>query len=187
MGLKLFRLGRRSPPKKSPKRQRTASERAEKTTTCCRAQHGRVVDYLRRLPAPKALLWCYLIWYAVVAVRYFDPHAALWASSVGLSAIIGTGLYVSTAYAEGERRRLGFWPVFRFYLMPFCVSSFAALIKGHGFVLIFHPDLAGNATALLLCALFCSCVALLKAARRPSSPWEAPRTPAGNQPRDRAY
>ena len=118
--------------------------------------------YLRGLSAPKALLWCYLLWYAVVAVRYFDPNPALWASSIGLSAIIGTGLYLSTAYAERERRRLGFWPVFRFYLMPFCVSSFSALIKGRGFLLIFHPDVAGNVGALGLCVGFCALVLLVK-------------------------
>lgn len=123
-----------------------------------------MTGYLRGLSAPKMLLWCYLIWYAVVAVRYFDPNPALWASSLGLSAIIGTGLYVSTAYANRERRSLGFWPVFRFYLMPFCVSSFSALIKGRDFVLVFHPDLSGNLWALGLCALFCVSVLLTKSA-----------------------
>jgi hypothetical protein len=121
-----------------------------------------VVSYLRALSAPRTVLWCYLIWYAFVAVRYFDPHASLWLSSLGLSGIIGTGLYFSTAYAGPTRRALGFWPVLRFYLMPFCVSSFAALIKGRGFVLIFHPDVEGNLVAFSLCAAFCAAVLLLK-------------------------
>ena len=68
-----------------------------------------MVAYLRGLPGPKVLLWCYLLWYGVAAVRYFEPSPTLWASSLGLSAIIGTGLYVSTAYAERSRRALGFW------------------------------------------------------------------------------
>ena len=38
--------------------------------------------------------------------------------------------------------------------MPFCVSSFAALIKGHGFVLVFHPSARDNLLAALACALF---------------------------------
>jgi len=113
-----------------------------------------MLGYLRGLPGPRALLWCYLIWYAFAVTRYFDPAPALWASSLGLSLIIGTGLYVSTAYAGRARTHVGFWPVFRFYLMPFCVSSFAALIKGHGFVLIFHPNLADNVMALGACAAF---------------------------------
>jgi hypothetical protein len=99
-------------------------------------------------------LWCYLFWYGFVVVRYFDPAPALWATSLGLSAIIGTGLYISTAYAGRSRAALGFWPVFRFYLMPFCVSSFAALIKGQDFVLIFHPSLHDNLAALGLCGAF---------------------------------
>jgi hypothetical protein len=121
-----------------------------------------VTAYLRALSAPKLLLWCYLIWYAFAAVRYFDPNPALWASSLGLSLIIGSGLYLSTAYAGPERRTLGFWPVFRFYLMPFCVSSFAALIKGRGFVLIFHPRLEDNLSVLALCSLFTATVLALK-------------------------
>jgi hypothetical protein len=113
-----------------------------------------VIGYLRALPAPKVLLWCYFVWYVVVVGRYFDPAPALWATSVGLSAIIGTGLYISTAYRGRARATLGFWPVFRFYLMPFCVSSFAALIKDRNFVLIFHPNLHDNLVAFGSCALF---------------------------------
>jgi hypothetical protein len=125
-------------------------------------QHGEVLAYLRGLPAPKVLLWCYFIWYAFAVARYFEPKAALWGTSLGLSAIIGTGLYISTAYAGAVRRPLGFWPVFRFYLMPFCVSSFAALIKDRGFVLIFHPNLIDNLEALGLCAAFCFVVLAVK-------------------------
>jgi hypothetical protein len=121
-----------------------------------------VLAYLRGMPAPKTLLWCYFIWYAFVAVRYFEPKPALWGTSLGLSAIIGTGLYISTAYANATRRDVGFWPVFRFYLMPFCVSSFAALIKDRGFVLIFHPSATDNAEALGLCAAFCLLVLAAK-------------------------
>jgi hypothetical protein len=123
-----------------------------------------VIAYLRGLSAPKTLLWCYLGWYAFAVAKYFEPSPALWASSVGLSAIIGTGLYVSTVHAAPERRALGFWPVFRFYLMPFCVSSFSALIRGKGFILIFHPNLEDNVAALALCAGFCAVVFAVKRA-----------------------
>lgn len=132
-----------------------------------------MVAYLRKLSAPKTLLWCYLLWYGFVVVRYFDPNPTLWASSLGLSAIIGTGLYVSTAFSEAKRRVLGFWPVFRFYLMPFCVSSFSALIKGQGFVLVAHPDVEGNLTALTLCAAFCAAVAIAKQLPSGSVPAQA--------------
>ena len=96
-------------------------------------------------------------------VRYFDPNPRLWVNALGLSLIIGTGLYLSTAYAGPTRRELGFWPVARFYLMPFCCSSFSSLIKGRGFVLIFDPDFWANLFALGLCAAFCTLVVSLKA------------------------
>jgi hypothetical protein len=119
------------------------------------------------------LLWCYFVWYGFAAARYFDPAPTLWATSLGLSLIIGTGLYISTTYAGRTRTHLGFWPVFRFYLMPFCVSSFAALIKGHGFILIFHPNLADNLTAFGLCAAFVLFVLACK--RMTSSPTRVSR------------
>jgi hypothetical protein len=53
--------------------------------------------------------------------------------------------------------------------MPFCVSSFAALIKGHGFVLIFHPNLADNLTALGVCVAFLLVVLACKRASSGSS------------------
>src|SRR5262245_15677730 len=99
-------------------------------------------------------LWCYLVWYLFVLVRYFDADAALWLSSLGISAIVGTALYLSTAWAGRTRVRLERWQIVRFFLMPFCVSSFAALIKGRGFVLVFHPSLRDNLLAASACALF---------------------------------
>ena len=104
--------------------------------------------------APQRVLWCYLVWYLVVLVRYFEPSPTLWLSSLGISAIVGTALYLSTARAGHTRVRLERWQIARLYLMPFCVSSFAALIKGHGFILVFHPSLRDNLLAASLCALF---------------------------------
>jgi hypothetical protein len=101
-----------------------------------------------------------LIWYLYTLARYFDPTPTLWLNSLGISAIIGTGLYLSTAHASRSRTQLGRWQIFRFYLMPFCVSSFAALIKGRGFLLVFHPTLADNAMAFGVVLLFVAVVAL---------------------------
>ena len=42
------------------------------------------------------------------------------------------------------------------------VTSFAALVKGRGFVLIFSPDFADTLLALALCTAFLSVVAVLK-------------------------
>src|SRR4029079_3913777 len=103
----------------------------------------------------------YAIWYVVVLVRYFDPSPSLWLTSLGLSGIIGLALWLSTRAAIGTTR-LARWGLFRLFLMPFCVSSFAALVKGRGFVLIFSPRLGENLLAAALCATFCGFVASLK-------------------------
>jgi hypothetical protein len=121
-----------------------------------------LVRYLSELTTPRLVLWCYLIWWGFAAARYFDPSPRLWLSSLGISAIIGTGLYLSTVHGGRTRTLLEPWQIVRLYLMPFCVSSFAALIKGRGFVLVFHPALADNASAALACAAFLAACALAR-------------------------
>ncbi len=118
-------------------------------------------NYLRNLNKGRLILWCYFIWYAVVVVRYFDPSPRLWITSLGLSAIIGFALYLS-ATAGRTRARMDRWTIFRLFLMPFCVSSFSALVKGRGFVLIFSPHPWELALALSLCALFAGITFLAK-------------------------
>jgi hypothetical protein len=121
------------------------------------------VRYFAKLTGGKIVLWCYLIWYVFFATRYFDPSRNLWLTSLGISAIIGVALIISTT---GGNSRLDRWQIFRLFLMPFCVSSFAALVKGRGFVLVFSPHLWENLLALGGCAAFCGFVAVLKYARR---------------------
>jgi hypothetical protein len=134
------------------------------------------VRYWGQLTLPKTVLWCYLVWWLFIVSRHFDPSPGLWLSSLGLSGIIGTALYLSTAYAGKAKTQLDRWQVFRLYLMPFCVSSFAALIKGQGFILVFEPSLAANALGLALCAAFVATVALLQ--RTPAT-WRASESGAG--------
>ena len=121
--------------------------------------------YLAKLTPPRIVLWCYLIWWLFTVSRHFDPSPRLWLSSLGLSAIIGTALYLSTAYAGKARTTLDRWQIFRLYLMPFCVSSFAALIKDRGFVLVFEPELRTNLQGLGYCAAFVATVLLVKRLR----------------------
>ena len=125
-----------------------------------------LLRYLTRLSPARLILWCYFIWYAVVLVRYFDPSPWLWLTSLGLSAIIGYALYLSTAGSGTTRVKFDRWQMFRLFLMPFCVSSFAALVKGKGFVLIFSPDPKEILLALSLCALLCAVVFGLKRSAR---------------------
>jgi hypothetical protein len=113
--------------------------------------------YLRKLNRGRIILWCYLVWYLVVLVRYFDPSPRLWLTSLGLSVIVGIALYLS-ATAGATKARLDRWTIFRLFLMPFCVSSFAALVKGKGFILIFSPNPQEILLAIALCALFCAMV-----------------------------
>ena len=126
----------------------------------------RLADYFAGLSAGRYALWCYFIWWIVVLVRYFDPSVRLWLTSLGLSAIIGAALYISTT-ASGAR--LGFWPVFRLFLTPFCVSSFAALVKDKGFLLIFSPRLWEMGVAAGGCAALGAVVLVAKRLRRERS------------------
>jgi len=119
--------------------------------------------YFAQLPKGKVALWCYLVWYLFFVAHYFDPSRNLWLTSIGLSAIIGVALILSTT---GASSRLNRWQVFRLFLMPFCVSSFSALVKGRGFILVFSPQFLENVFALGFCAAFCAFVFAVKLARR---------------------
>lgn len=125
----------------------------------------RLIQYLSNLTKGRLILWCYFIWYLVVLVRYFDPSPRLWLTSLGLSLIIGFALYISTAAAGANNVKLERWQVIRLFMMPLCVSSFSALVKGKGFFLIFSPNLDEILIAVGLCALLCGAVALLKRRR----------------------
>ena len=52
--------------------------------------------------------------------------------------------------------------VFRLFLMPFCVSSFASLVKSVGYVLVFPPTLGENLVGAGLIALFLLLVWVVK-------------------------
>lgn len=110
-----------------------------------------MLSYLSTLSWQRTVLWCYLCWYAVVVALYFDGSPALWLSSLGISAIIGTALMLSVC--DPGRPRPGGWTVFRLFLMPFCVSSYSGLIKGRGFLLIFPPDMRHALAATGACVL----------------------------------
>ncbi|MEO6034917.1 MAG: hypothetical protein ABIQ35_06665 [Verrucomicrobiota bacterium] len=122
--------------------------------------------YLANLSTGRLILWCYLIWYLVVLVRYFDPNPRIWLTSFGLSVIIGIALWISSTTRGNKMER---WQIIRLFLMPFFVSSFAALVKGKNFVLIFSPDPADILIALILCGVFCGTVFILRRFKRKNS------------------
>lgn len=121
--------------------------------------------YLAELTPGKTILWCYAIWYAVNVWNHFDPRPRLWTTSVGLSVIIGFALLLSTASATRATTKPDGWVVFRLFLMPFCVSSFAALVKDAGYILIFPPTMKENLSAGGCVLAFLGVVGLIKAAR----------------------
>jgi hypothetical protein len=131
----------------------------------------RVFSYLASLNGARQILWGYLIWYLVVIVRYFDPRPRLWITSLGLSGIIGFALILSTA-GTNATTRLDRWQLFRLFLMPFCVSSFAAVVKDHGFVLVFSPDWRDLSIGAALILVFLAAVRLSRTIVRSPAPTE---------------
>lgn len=107
--------------------------------------------YFATLPASRQILWCYLIWYVATLLFHFDPSPKLWLNSLGIAAIVGSGLRLSV---KRPGVPLDFWALARLYLMPFAVSSFAALIKDRGFVLIFSPSAHELAWTIGACLAF---------------------------------
>jgi hypothetical protein len=119
-----------------------------------------MLNYLRTLKPASLVLWCYLIWYLCTLVLYFDPAPALWFNSLGISALIGSGLLLSVGQRPSKANA---WQTLRLYLMPFGVSSFAALIKGKGFYLIVPPHLAEALLCVGSCLSFVGLTLLLRA------------------------
>ena len=122
------------------------------------------LQYLSQLKPGMITLWCYLIWYSVTVVAHFDASPQIWLSSLGISAIVGFALLLSV---RGESAvSLGRWQTFRLFLMPFCVSSFSALIKGQGYFLVLPARASELFLSLGLCAVFVSVVRLLRIVQR---------------------
>lgn len=130
----------------------------------------RLVRYFASLGTGRTILWCYAVWYVVNVVAHFDPSPRLWLTSCGLSAIIGMALVISMRASSRGATELDRWQVFRLFLMPFCVSSFAALVKDAGYVLVFPPTLATNLVGLGAIAAFVVAQRLARRVARGASP-----------------
>ncbi|HKX93419.1 MAG TPA: hypothetical protein VJM48_01845 [Methylibium sp.] len=134
--------------------------------------------YFAELPNGRIVLWCYLIWYLVTLAHHFDPAPAIWLNSAGLAVLIGVALLLSTGGLK--RAAADKWQTFRLFAMPLCVSSFAALIKGKGFVLVLPPSATELAQSVGACALFTAAVLMLRWRRRRAlADNRADPTPAG--------
>jgi hypothetical protein len=111
-----------------------------------------MIRYFAFISGGKIVLWCYLIWYLVTVIHYFDPSFRIWLNSLGISLIIGFALMLSVTKPPGAKT--DFWQTFRLFLMPFCVSSFSSLIKGQGYLLILPPKPSEQLISISACLLF---------------------------------
>ncbi len=122
-----------------------------------------LIQYLYEIKLNKAILWCYLIWYVVIVYFYFDPSPKIWINAIGISAVIGTALLLSVSSGAPSRTsKRDHWQTFRLYLMPFCVSSFSALIKDQGFIIIISSRIRETLIAILCCVLFLLVISAIK-------------------------
>jgi len=119
-----------------------------------------LIQYFYEIKLDKAILWCYFIWYLVVIYFYFDPSLKIWINSIGISAVIGTGLLLSVSSRKTSKKDP--WQTFRLYLMPFCVSSFSALIKDQGFIVFISPKIKETTIAASCCFLFLLAILVIK-------------------------
>jgi hypothetical protein len=122
-----------------------------------------LVRYLQNLSTGRTILWCYFIWWAMSIIHHFDATPRIWLTSLGLSGIIGAALILSTRPSSGAAARMDPWVIFRLFLMPFCVSSFAALVKDAGYILVFPPSWRENAIGIGIIAAFLVIVRVVKA------------------------
>ena len=133
----------------------------------CIYMFARLASYLSRLSMSMKILWCCLIWYVYFAIKYFEPNVELWLRSIGIAILIGVILNLHAFHSfENIRKTPNKWQVFRFFLIPFCVSSFPALIKDKGFIVFFSPSARENLTALAFCALFILSTRISRSAKR---------------------
>lgn len=110
-----------------------------------------VLSYFKNIESQKIILWCYLIWYFTIITIYFEPSLKLWASSFGISFIIGFALILSTSQ-QGTKQDI--WIKIRLFLFPFCVSSYSATIKDYDFILLFPSNLFHLLISVVNCLLF---------------------------------
>lgn len=122
-----------------------------------------LISYLARLDNRRLLLWSAFLWYVAIMARHATSSPAVWLNSAGIAAVISVILAANAIPVGRNWQDLGFWPLARFFLIPFCVSSFSAVMNKAELVLIFPRNLADNLVAAGAVVLF---LMLCAAARR---------------------
>ena len=111
-------------------------------------------SYFKNLCTAQYLLWSYFIWYLTIITFHFDNDPEIWFSALGISIIIGIALVLSTTCWPIEIKKLNVRQTLRLFIIPFCVSSYATLIKGQGFTFIFPPEIKTSSIAVLAIIVF---------------------------------
>jgi hypothetical protein len=121
-----------------------------------------IARYLATIDARRQLLWCAFLWYLVIAVRHGEASASTWATAIGIAVIVGVLLAVNAIPIRGSMRSLDRWTIFRFFLIPFCVSSLSAIVKGRDFFLIFPLNTLDNTIGIGACVAFFAAVGVAR-------------------------
>lgn len=119
-----------------------------------------VFNYLKSLRTSKIALWCYLIWYSITIINYFDANLNVWINSFGISVVIGIALMLSVA-DEKNWFKIN-WQTARLFIMPFCVSSFSALIKDKNYFIIIPDNKFVLLQSIMACSVFIAAVFIIK-------------------------
>lgn len=112
----------------------------------------RLIRHFARLQPGLLIVWLFLIWYVTMVGLHFEAAPRLWLNALAMATLVGTALLLSVQH--GAAASLGFWRTFRLYAIPFCVSSFSALVRDDGFYAIFAPSVSENLLAAGCCGLF---------------------------------
>ncbi len=128
----------------------------------CAKKSNAFTDYVYDLSRSRVVLWCYFAWYVCIIVNNFEASVQLWATALAMSGIVGFALYLNAMDKGNERINLGRWQIARFFLIPFCVSSYSAIAKVNDFVFVFPRSLTQLIAASILCCSIVLFTAILQ-------------------------
>jgi len=106
-----------------------------------------LIRYLAALDLRRSLLWSALLWYGVMMVRHGPQPFGVWLNSASIALVVGLILITNAVPSGVSWRSLGFWPTARFFLIPFCVSSFSSALRDTPLLVIFPGNAMDNLLA----------------------------------------
>jgi len=125
-----------------------------------------MVDYLLNSSLSLKILWCYLFWYLFFLVRYFRWDVSLWGTTLFMSVFVGIALNFNAFGSVEEIRKENKWKIARYFIIPFCVSSYPLLIKNQNFILIFSPNIIENVLALIPISIFLIAILIINKSQK---------------------